>query len=66
MIRDYSSDNVHKTARESLANTRTDLDFFSQFERGLTEVPQKDGKWREEKGKDNQLLRVITAMHPLS
>ena len=33
---------------------KTDFDFFERFERGLIEVPRKDGKWQEEKGAGNR------------
>ena len=54
MIQDYSPDDVHTAARPSLAAMKTDIDFFERFERGLIEVPHKDGKWQEEKGADNR------------
>lgn len=60
VIQNYSSDNVHKAARESLAAMKTDLDFLDRFEKGLIRVPQKDGNWQLEKGKDNQIyLHVV-------
>ena len=30
-------------------------DFFERFEQGLIEVPQKNGKWQEERGKDERV-----------
>ena len=53
MIQEYPDENVHKAARPSLAAIKTDINFFERFEKGLIVVPQKDGKWQEEKGKDN-------------
>ena len=53
MIQEYPDENVHKGARPSLAAIKTDINFFERFEKGLIVVPQKDGKWQEEKGKDN-------------
>lgn len=58
-IQDYSPDNVHVTARQILVAMKTDNDFFELFERGLIEVPQKDGKWKEKKGANDQVYLHI-------
>ena len=54
MIQDYSPNDVHTAARPSLAAMKTDIDFFERFERGLIEVPKKNGKWQEENGANNR------------
>lgn len=59
MIQDYSSENVHTAARRGLSAMKTDINFFERFERGLIELPQKNGKWEEEKGADNQVYLHI-------
>ena len=59
MIQDYLPDDIHTLARPSLATMKTDIDFFEHFERGLIEIPQKDGKWQEEKGADNKVYLHI-------
>ena len=59
IIQEYPADNVHAAARPSLAAMKPDTDFFGRFEKGLIEVPQKDGKWQEEKGADNRVYLHI-------
>lgn len=59
IIYDYSLDDVHTLARPSLEAMKIDTDFFERFERGLIEVPLKDGKWQEEKGPDNKVYLHI-------
>ena len=55
MIQEYLPDNVHTAAQTSLAAMKSDLNFFERFERGLIQVPQKNGKWQEEKGDNNRV-----------
>ena len=55
MILDYPPDDVHTLARPSLVAMKTDTGFFERFERGLIEVPLKDGKWQQEKGAENKV-----------
>ncbi len=60
MIQDYPSDDVYHAARPSLEDMKTDLNFFERFESGLIEVPQKNGKWQEEKGDgDRVYLHIV-------
>ena len=54
-IQEYPSDGVHAVARPSLAAMKTTIDFFERFEKGLIEVPQKDGKWQGENGAENRV-----------
>jgi hypothetical protein len=44
---------VHTGGRQSLSEMKDDLAFFDRFERGLIEVPQKNGKWQPEKGRSD-------------
>ena len=55
VIQSYSPDSVYRGAQRSLTAMKTDLDFFEKFERGLIQVPQKGGKWQQEKGDSNQV-----------
>ncbi len=55
MILDYPPDDVHTIARPSLVAMKTDSEFFERIERGLIEVPLKDGNWQPEKGADNKV-----------
>ena len=59
VIQDYETGNVCAAARPSLVAMKTDIDFFERFEKGLVQVPQKDGKWQEEKGEDNRVYLHI-------
>ena len=58
-IQEYTVESVYSAARQSLVVMKADIDFFERFEKGLIEVPQKDGKWREEKGVDNRVYLHI-------
>ena len=59
LIQSHSPDGVYEKARASLIAMQTDLDFLEKFERGLIRVPQKDGKWQEEKGDGNRVYLHI-------
>ena len=59
VIQNYSFDDVHSLAQESLTVLKTDFDFFEWFERGLINVPVKDNKLEEVKGRDNLIYMHI-------
>ena len=59
-IQNFNAANVHASARASLEAMKASGDFFERFEQGLIEVPQKNGKWQEEKGGDGRVyLHVV-------
>ena len=58
-IQEYPDDNVYKAAQQSLIAMKTNNRFFERFEKGLIKVPQKDRKWKEEKGENNQVYLHI-------
>ncbi len=60
-VRTLAADAVYTSARENLAAMQSDFEFFSRFERGLVEAPQKAGKWQEEKSSDGArvLIHVV-------
>lgn len=53
-IQNLSNDDVHPSARASLAAMKTDIEFFGRFERGLVNIPTKKDSVAPENGKDNQ------------
>tara|TARA_R110000824_G_scaffold119252_1_gene273267 strand:- start:193 stop:2106 length:1914 start_codon:yes stop_codon:yes gene_type:complete len=59
IIQDYSTDDVHNAARQSLEAMKADIEFFERFEKGLIEVPQKHGKWQEERGAEDRIYLHI-------
>jgi hypothetical protein len=46
-------DSVHVFARPALTAMRADLEFFNQFEKGLIQVPHKNGKMKALAGENN-------------
>ena len=59
LVQGYAAEDVHRAARRSLEAMKTDITFFERFEKGLVEVPQTDGKWREEQGVDDRVYLHI-------
>ncbi|MFN0141478.1 MAG: hypothetical protein ACKVQW_15495 [Pyrinomonadaceae bacterium] len=54
-ILNLSEDDVHQSARPSLASLKTDIEFFDRFERGSIEVPIKPNSPTPQTGIDNKI-----------
>ena len=59
-IQNFDVADVHASAQSRLEAMKARGDFFERFEQGLIKVPQKNGKWQEEKGEDGLVyLHVV-------